>query len=245
MSALTLFGDGGSVRIDSSRGQGNEWLRLNDLHAASGGERGKEPSEWLSLKSTKALIAEQNGDSRSDCFRVFTGGTDPGTWAHWVIAVAYAQWLSPSFHLRTINEWAEYRRGGVTRVDSALANALENLTVTLATLSRRLDALESRDGSIVSSTQANELRRRVRHLAVRRVRCAFETSEASSRRVLYNKLGMALGWSGRGCSWDHLPLGRFPEARRLLDELETEIARSEFTHRKASQTTLPFSNGKH
>lgn len=64
----------------------------------------RRPSEWLRQDSTKILaaylsdylIADQD---RFELSRTNKGGRDPSTWAHWQLALAYAKYLSPAFHV--------------------------------------------------------------------------------------------------------------------------------------------------
>jgi hypothetical protein len=108
---MRLFGEGGSVRVDTSRGPGNEWVRLNDLHAASGGGPEKRPSKWLETDGAKRLAAELSTKTGFESYRLVKGGTDPGTWAHWKLGLAYAEWLSPAFHLGVLSDWRRYQEG--------------------------------------------------------------------------------------------------------------------------------------
>lgn len=74
--------------------------RLNDLHRISGAKVNKNPGEWLKNKTTQALISEvytHKGNSPCD---VVTGGSHAGVYAHELLAVSYAGWLSPTFQLK-------------------------------------------------------------------------------------------------------------------------------------------------
>lgn len=74
---------------------------LNDLHRAAGGQKRHQPSDFLRLDQTKALVAEigNAGDSRS---WVSKEGRNGGTYACRELVIAYAAWISPAFHLRVI-----------------------------------------------------------------------------------------------------------------------------------------------
>tara|TARA_R110002049_G_scaffold79344_3_gene202123 strand:- start:400 stop:1125 length:726 start_codon:yes stop_codon:yes gene_type:complete len=77
-------------------------FNLNALHKASGGTKSKTPSEWARLKSTQELVSElsdQNGDSRS-ALKINNGGVNQGTFAHELLAISYAGWISPKFQLQ-------------------------------------------------------------------------------------------------------------------------------------------------
>jgi hypothetical protein len=73
---------------------------LNTLHKASGAKHGKQPSKWLDNQTTQELIAELQSQNPNSCFDVVKGGNAPGIYAHALLAVSYAGWISPSFQLR-------------------------------------------------------------------------------------------------------------------------------------------------
>ena len=80
----------------------NEVLSLTDMWKAGGSDAQQSPSKWRGLPSTKAFVSHVEltiGKSDSDLFVVQNGGKNPGTWAHWQIALAYAKYLSPEFHM--------------------------------------------------------------------------------------------------------------------------------------------------
>ncbi|MBB2164354.1 KilA-N domain-containing protein [Gluconacetobacter sp. 1b LMG 1731] len=77
---------------------------LNDCHKASGGEKAKQPANFLRLDATKDLITEvgHSSDLRSDPVAVVNGGIHRGTYVAKELVYAYAMWISPVFHLRVI-----------------------------------------------------------------------------------------------------------------------------------------------
>jgi hypothetical protein len=83
---------------------------LNDLHAAAGGEKRHQPSDFLRNDQAQALIAEiHSADSRSaqspemaSAVSVINGGPERGTYACRELVIAYAAWISPEFHLKVI-----------------------------------------------------------------------------------------------------------------------------------------------
>jgi hypothetical protein len=78
---------------------------LNDLHTASGGEKRHQPSDFLRIDQTKALIDEisSSADSRNIAVKVVRGkGKAQGTYACRELVVAYAAWISPAFHLKVL-----------------------------------------------------------------------------------------------------------------------------------------------
>jgi hypothetical protein len=72
-------------------------VNLNHLHQISGASPGKEPKEWNKLDSTKNLIKSING-GKSPVLKT-RRGANGGTWAHWQLALSYAQYLSTELHI--------------------------------------------------------------------------------------------------------------------------------------------------
>lgn len=98
-------------------------FNLNALHRASATADHKKPSEWLRTKHAQELVAElaseQSGNSRSASENqpvfVVNGGVAPGTFAHELLAVSYAGWISPAFHLQVNRVFVEYRTGRLVK----------------------------------------------------------------------------------------------------------------------------------
>lgn len=108
----------------------------------------------------------------------------------------------------------------------ALVSAVSALASVVERMDRRLDALEHRDSSTVSRAEGAELKRRMLVLARKRVRAGLAIAQPSSLRAVQNRLGVAVGWFGKGCAWDSLPVAKLAEARRVLVELESEVDRA-------------------
>ncbi|WEE27721.1 phage antirepressor KilAC domain-containing protein [Aeromonas hydrophila] len=88
-------------------------FNLNALHRASGGEKKNGPSYWLSLETTKDLIdalGEKLGDTEIPV-SVIRGGVTQGTFAHELLAISYAGWISPAFQLQVNQVFLDYRTG--------------------------------------------------------------------------------------------------------------------------------------
>lgn len=82
----------------------SERLSLTDMWRAAGKPDGRGPADWRALPETARFVeflsdAGIAGKSGNDVFQVVRGGTNPGTWAHWQVAMAYAKYLSPEFHV--------------------------------------------------------------------------------------------------------------------------------------------------
>lgn len=101
-------------------------FNLNALHKASGGEKKNGPSYWLALDSTKALIDEiSNSEDPTDLntdIPVFTSkGKHGGTFAHELLAVSYAGWISPAFQLKVNKTFIDYKTGQTAKPETALS----------------------------------------------------------------------------------------------------------------------------
>jgi hypothetical protein len=83
------------------------------LHKASGGKDAKRPKAWLATKSTQELIEElrQNSALGQNLITVTRGGTEQGTFAHELLAVSYAGWISPKFQLMVNQVFLDYKKG--------------------------------------------------------------------------------------------------------------------------------------
>lgn len=108
---------------------------LNDLHIAGGAEKRHQPALFLRLDQTQELISEierstdscfgQNSDLQI-CRSVKTvrGGRNPalqGTWACEELALAYATWISPKFHLVVLRAFIAMHRGETSQKSTAVA----------------------------------------------------------------------------------------------------------------------------
>lgn len=81
-------------------------VSLNDIYALAGSPAYQEPYEWSRLPATKQLIeqlAENLNPGKSRIWKSRRGQHGGGTWAHKLLAVEYAGYLSPDLKLK-INE---------------------------------------------------------------------------------------------------------------------------------------------
>ena len=77
-----------------------EMLSLTDMWRASGSDRSRRPVDWLRSSSAANFIkslSEKVGENHLLLKKGAGRGAD--TFAHWQIATAYAQYLSPEFHM--------------------------------------------------------------------------------------------------------------------------------------------------
>jgi hypothetical protein len=97
---------------------------LNALHKAYERDIGKtqvhkRPSKWLALDSavafidavTQTLSPVQGLAEPVEVIRAQKGGSSPGTFAHELIAVEYAGWISPKFRILVNQTFIDYRTG--------------------------------------------------------------------------------------------------------------------------------------
>ncbi|HFI5586094.1 TPA: KilA-N domain-containing protein [Raoultella ornithinolytica] len=97
-------------------------FNLNALHKASGGRDAKRPKAWLATKQAQELIDELRQDSAfgEDVIKITKGGITPGTFAHELLAIEYAGWISPSFRLQVNQTFLDFRTGKLVPVNSSL-----------------------------------------------------------------------------------------------------------------------------
>ncbi|MFB9087123.1 phage antirepressor KilAC domain-containing protein [Erwinia tracheiphila] len=122
-------------------------FNLNALHKASGGKDAKRPKTWLETKQAQELISElrQNSALGQEVIKVTKGGTSPGTFAHELLAVEYAGWISPAFRLQVNQTFIDFRSGKLPPVTFDMADALNDpafLRGTLLTYTEKVIALE-------------------------------------------------------------------------------------------------------
>lgn len=77
----------------------SEMLSLTDMWKAAGEPNDKRPSEWLRHEGTIEFVEAVSAFNMGNAHIKTTKGKGGGTWAHWQIALAYAKYLSPEFHM--------------------------------------------------------------------------------------------------------------------------------------------------
>jgi hypothetical protein len=111
-------------------------INLNALHRASGLGEHKRPSKWLATKSTKELIEELENQSPYSGFgsaatdtgisvspiNSFKGGINQGTFAHQLLAISYAGWISPAFQLQ-VNQVFLHSKTQVSQPEPLLSDS--------------------------------------------------------------------------------------------------------------------------
>lgn len=107
MNNLTPVIAGISIPVDSE-GRYN----LNALHKASGGNTNKAPAQWMRTQQSREIVQEvidmQICTSPIDSVK---GGLTQGTFAHELLAVSYAGWISPKFQLQVNQAFLDMKSG--------------------------------------------------------------------------------------------------------------------------------------
>lgn len=131
-------------------------VNLNDMHRAIGASPNKEPNQWARSKAVQSFIryvASQTANSSaksqtansqsgtiSHVYVVVPGGHHPGTWAHWQIALRYAQYLSNEFAYwcnTVIRDRLEGRGPGSYEVLGVVQSTLLAIQATLAVIQQQ------------------------------------------------------------------------------------------------------------
>ncbi len=120
-------------------------FNLNALHRASGTGDHKAPNQWLRTKQAKELISEltnqtANSQSGHEVLKVINGGVAPGTFAHELLAISYAGWISPAFQLQVNQVFLDYRTGKLAPVQQQLTT-IEILQIAMQAEQDRLRLL--------------------------------------------------------------------------------------------------------
>jgi phage antirepressor YoqD-like protein len=108
-------------------------FNLNALHKASGLGKAKQPNNWLRLEQTKELIDEilNSSDMRNNPTQRSTG-KNGGTFAHELLAISYAGWISPKFQLQVNQTFLDYKSGSLQPIKKQLST-LEILEIAIKT----------------------------------------------------------------------------------------------------------------
>ena len=112
-------------------------FNLNALHQASGGEKKRGPSYWLALDSTAELIAEVAKTTNTEIPVFSKRGLNGGTFAHELLAISYAGWISPAFQLQVNQVFLDYRTGKLGPVTPQLTT-MEILQIAMQSEQERL-----------------------------------------------------------------------------------------------------------
>lgn len=123
--AHALMLRGRKIRIDE-----DGFVSLNDIHTAAGFTKNKRPHDWQRLPTTNPLIVATyervTGKSRKSKFRtsdVYKVVSGLGTWAHPILAAAYAGYLKPELEVEMREVWLRYKSADAALADDILERA--------------------------------------------------------------------------------------------------------------------------
>ncbi|WP_421233864.1 KilA-N domain-containing protein [Aeromonas jandaei] len=114
-------------------------FNLNALHRASGLGASKAPAQWLRTKQAQELVAEVEKQTMQICI-VSVEGRNGGTFAHELLAISYAGWISPVFQLQVNQVFLDYRTGKLAPVQPQLTT-MEILQIAMQSEQERLRLL--------------------------------------------------------------------------------------------------------
>lgn len=101
-------------------------FNLNALHKASGEPDSKKPSEWLRGKQAQELVDQLEAENPAiKTINVIKGRGVTGTFAHELIAVSYAGWISPLFQLKVNQTFLDVRSGKLALKEVPLPQKLK------------------------------------------------------------------------------------------------------------------------
>ncbi|MBA3964159.1 MAG: hypothetical protein H0X40_19990 [Chthoniobacterales bacterium] len=96
-------------------------------------------------------------------------------------------------------------------------------------------------GCRISGADASSVKRQVQVIAKMRAQSnPSSKGENSERRIIYNRLGAAVGWTGSGRRWDGLPASKVADVQALLREMHADSFRALPTN---SELQLALFNG--
>ncbi|MDL5383415.1 KilA-N domain-containing protein [Aeromonas hydrophila] len=114
-------------------------FNLNALHRASQLGSSKAPAQWLRTKQAQELVSEVEKQTVQICI-VSVEGRNGGTFAHELLAISYAGWISPAFQLQVNQVFLDYRTGRLVPATQQLTT-IEILQIAMQSEQERLRLL--------------------------------------------------------------------------------------------------------
>jgi hypothetical protein len=121
------------VRGRVIRSDDNGLINLTDIWTAAGFSTNQKPGDWRRLPSSGKLITallerimgKSHNKSKIRVSSVYCGkiGANGGTYAHPILACAYAGYLSPKLEVEIREIWLRYRGGDASLADDILSRA--------------------------------------------------------------------------------------------------------------------------
>lgn len=129
---------------------------LNALHKASGEGQHKAPAQWTRSKQAQEFVSAVEKQTMQICI-VSVEGRSGGTFAHELIAVEYAGWISPEFRIKVNQTFIDYRTGKLQpTLNPANFSRLQLIELAMQAEQERL-ALESKVAIIQPKAEALDL----------------------------------------------------------------------------------------
>lgn len=177
----------------------DEMLSLTDMWRAASIPEEKRPADWLALSSTAEFrsAVEASFNAGKSGIETKRGGSAAGTWAHWQIALAYAKYLSPAFHMwcnTVVRERMEGRQA--VAFPSDIADKIDRIFGIERMLSHKVTEIEKALPALISQSVeaaiSSDPRRAVlNYVSVRQL---LDDARAiqKGRRRLNRKVGFAI-----------------------------------------------------
>jgi hypothetical protein len=134
----------------------DEMLSLTDMWRAAGSPDDLKPAEWRRYPRTEKRInhlATDMGLSHTDIVRAIRGGDEQGTWAHWALAIEYAEDLSEEMWLwakTAIREKMEQSRAPIQTLPAVIATDTDLPRALLAFAASIDSCVQRQSGEIAS-----------------------------------------------------------------------------------------------
>ncbi|MBN8968967.1 MAG: KilA-N domain-containing protein [Rhizobiales bacterium] len=119
------------IRGRSIRSDENGLICLTDIWDAAGFKVNQKPGQWQRLDSTQKLfsalleriVGKSHNSKKISVKSIYYSKGAAGTYAHPVLACAYAGYLSPKLEVEVREVWLRYRAGDATLADDILERA--------------------------------------------------------------------------------------------------------------------------
>lgn len=162
-ATLALVYNGAAIRL---RG---EMVNLTDMWKSAGSDPAKRPSEWLRHDATVEFVECVAAAHNVGVAHIMRGtrGKGGATFAHWQVALAYAKYLSPEFHMwanSVIRERMEGRSSG--HLPSEAAEMLRRVDGIVRMLAHKVTEIERSMPAIHGQALENRVLADRRHVAV-------------------------------------------------------------------------------
>lgn len=130
------------IKLDS-----DELVSLTDMWKASGLGKDYMPIRWARSESANRFISyirDLQNHPQKDVFYTKRGRTG-GTFGHWQIALAYAQWLSPEFKAQVQDAFRSYKIGDPEHAGETLDNQYKSGNLSDPWANKRVEGKASRN----------------------------------------------------------------------------------------------------